>query len=172
MMNEFDRRLIEVAANHVDLSAMARALGAGGQFEHFSYVLRIGTEDEPLLDGVERSGYLAMQSDAWFVMQYVSSCVIRPDSPQWFTDSGSIQLRVTDTGESDSLYSSPTSAGVLTATISRPQTGIPLLLPIPRIVPPNTNLKVDVTQLGVNLTDNQEPIGFWLFFGGSRIAVV
>lgn len=171
-MNEFDRRLIEVAANHVDLTEMARALGAGGQFEHFSYTLRIGTAAAPLLNGVQRSGRLAMQSDAWFVMQYVSSCVIRPNSPQWFTDSGSIQLRVTDTGEGDTLYSSPTSAGVLTATISRPQSGIPLLLPIPRIIPPNTNLKVDVTQLGVNISDNQEPIGFWLFFGGSRIAVV
>ncbi len=140
--------------------------------EHFGYTLRLGSEASPLLNGVMQSGVLVMQSDAWFLQEYVNSCVIRPDLPYWFTDSGNINLRVTEPGAGEVWYSSPSSAGVLTATISRAQTGIPLLLPTPRLIPPNTNVRVDATQLGVNITDNQEPIGFWITLGGSRIAMV
>lgn len=171
-MNEFDARLVDVAQNHADLVELARSLGASGLVEHFSYTLPIGSEAAPLVNGVLRAGVLAMEADAFFVLQYVSSCVVRPDMPYWFLDSGNIKLRIADTGAGDVIYSSPLSAGVLTATISRAQTGIPLLLPIPRLIPPQTNINVEVTQLGVNVTDNQEPIGFWLFFGGSRIAMV
>jgi len=171
-MNEFDARLLDVTQNHVDLAALLQSLGAQGLIEHIGYALQLGSSAAPLLSGVMQSDVLAMQSDAWFVLQYVSSCVVRPDTPFWFTDSGNINLRITDTGAGEVLYSTPSSAGVLTATISRAQTGIPLLFPLPRIIPPNTNVKVDVTQLGVNVSDNQEPVGFWVFLGGSRIAMV
>jgi len=170
-MNEFDARLLDVTQNHVDLAELLQALGANGQIEHFGYTLQLGSAASPLLSGVMQADVLALQSDAWFVLQYVSSCVVRPNTPQWFTDSGNIMLRIVDTGAGEVLYSTPSSAGVLTATISRPQTGVPLLLPLPRIIPPNTNIQVSATQLGVNVVDNFEPIGFWVFLGGSRIVM-
>lgn len=171
-MNEFERRMIEVAQRHVDLSDIAKAMGRTAQIEHFGYTARLGTVASPLLSGVMQSKVLAMQSDAWFVLQYVSSCVIRPDEPWYMQDSGNIKLQITDTGAGSVLFSTPSSAGVLTATISRPQTGTPFLLPIPRLIPPNTNVKIDATQMGVNGTDNKEPLGFWIALMGSRVAQV
>lgn len=168
-MNEFERRQIEVAKRHVDLSALVKRLGGSPLVEHFGYTVQIGGPYVPLLNGVTQSKILAMQSDAWFVLQYVSSCVVRPDQPWYFQDSGNIKLQITDTGAGNILYSTPSTAGVLTATISRPQTGTPFLLPIPRLIAPNTNIKIDATQLGVNITDNLEPIGFWLSLMGSRV---
>jgi hypothetical protein len=170
-MNEFERRMLEVARQHVDLAEALHSMGSNAIVEHFGYSARIGSEASPLLDGVQQSTLLALQSDAWFVLQYISSCVVLPDSTWYGTDSGNIQLQITDTGEGNVLYSTPSSAGVLTATISRPQTGIPFLLPIPRLIPPNTNIKIDVTQMGVTV-DNTEPVGFFISLMGSRVAMI
>lgn len=168
-MNEFERRMLEVARNHSDLVGLAGSFGAGALVEHYSYVVAIGSATEPLADGVTRTALKSMQSDAWFVLQYIASCVIRPDSPQWASDSGNVQLQVTDTGSGDILFSQPLSAGVLTATVSRGQSGVPLLLPIPRLLPPNTNVKVEATQLGA-AAGNAAPLFFFLLLGGSRVA--
>lgn len=170
-MNEFDRRILSVAQNHVDLAELAHSLGGTAIVEHFGYTLKIGSAADPISFGFPRSATLAMQSDAWFFLQYVSSCVMYPDSSFWFQDSGGIQLQVTDTGSGEVLYSTPSSAGSLTATISRAQPGAPLLLPIARILPPNTNIKVDITEIGVS-SMGSDPVSFWLFFGGSRVAQV
>lgn len=169
-MNEFERRLLEVAKNHDDLVDLAGALGANALVEHYGYTAQFGDGVNPLLSGVTHTVLKTMQADAWFVLQYVSSCVVRPSTRQWCVDSGNIQLQVTDTGTGDVLFSQPLSAGVLTATISRAQSGVPMLLPIPRVLPPNTNVKVEATQLG-NAAGNDEPFYFFLFLGGSRVAL-
>lgn len=165
-MNEFERRMLEVARNHNDLVDLAKAAGVGALVEHYGYTVAFGGAAAPLLSGVAHTVLKTMQADAWFVLQYVSSCVVRPSSKQWATDAGNINLQITDTGSGDILFSQPLSAGVLTATVSRGQSGVPMLLPIPRILPPNTNVKVEATQLGAV----DEPLYFFLFLGGSRIA--
>jgi hypothetical protein len=168
-MNEFNRRMLALAQQHADLRSLVAAMGSTATIEHFGYSLRLGSEASPLTDGTLFSDVIPMQADSWFALQYVSSCVIRPETPYWCSDSGNVQLEMTDTGAGFTFYSTPSSAGVLTATISRPQPGIPFLLPILRLIPPSTNVKVDARQMGVNVTDNQEPIAFFVSLQGSRI---
>lgn len=169
MLNEFEQRLEQVMANHMDVTGLVQALGSKALVQHFGYDLQLGSAASPLLSGVGQAGQIAIRSDSWFLFSYINSCVIRPNSPQWFTDSGNVLIQVVDTGAADVLFSSRGSAGTHTATVSRPQTGIPLLLPLPRLIPPNTNIRIEATQLGVNGTDNQEPIGFWIALMGARI---
>ena len=168
-MNEFNRRMLALAQQHMDLKDLVAAMGSTATIEHFGYSLRLGAEGDPLVNGELFSDVIPMQADSWFALQYVSSCVIRPNTPYWFTDSGNVQVELTEPGAGFTYYSTPSSAGVLTATISRPQPGIPFLLPILRLIPPSTSVKVDVRQMGVNVSDNQEPVGFFISLQGSRI---
>ena len=160
-MNEFERRLLEVVQNHNDLATLAKAAGPAPLVEHFSYTWRMD------LNLNQTTILKPMLSDAWFVIQYVASCVQNESSYQWFTDSGQIQLQLTDTGSGEILFSQPLSAGVLTGTISRAQTGTPMLLPIPRLVAPNTIMKADIVPQGSAVGDADV---FFLTLGGSRIA--
>ena len=157
-MNEFERRLLEVAQNHNDLVELAGAAGKGALVEHFTYCFKFNLVT-PVLTILK-----PILSDAWFVLQYISSAVQLTASQQWLTDSGLIQLQLTDTGSGDILFSEPLSAGVLTGTISRAQSGVPMLLPIPRLISPNTIIKADVTPLTAGAD------AFYLVLGGSRIA--
>lgn len=169
-MNEFERRQLEIAQNHVDLKDVVAAMKRTAVIEHFGYTAALGSIAAPLVAGVPQSVNIPLQADAYFVLQYVSTAVIKPNTPFWCTDAGNILLQITDTGSGEVLFNTPSLGGILTGTTTRPQTGIPLLLPIPRVIKPNTTVKIDVTQLGVNVTDNQQPVGFFLSLLGSRIA--
>jgi hypothetical protein len=167
--NEFERRMVEIARRHKDLESVVAGLGSRAVIEHFGYTVQIGTEASPLVSGVQQSEILAMQADAWFVLEYISSCVITDGIPWYCLDSGAVQIQLTDTGQGHTLYSTPSSAGVLTATISRPQTGIPFLLAIPRLIPPNTNIKIDATQFADDATTID---AIFVSLIGSRVAMV
>lgn len=169
-MNEFERRQLEVTQNHMDLRAVLASLRKSAVVEHFGYTASLGSIASPLVSGVTQSANIPLQADAYFLMQYISTAVIKPNTPWYFTDSGNVLLQITDTGSGEVLYNTPQLAGILTGTTVRPQTGIPLLLPIPRLIKPNTTIKIDATQLGVNVTENQQPVGFFVSLIGSRIA--
>lgn len=158
-MNEFERRLLECVQNHNDLVSLVKAAGPGALVEHFAYTWRM---DQNLGQGTVIKPIL---SDAWFVLQYVGSCVQNESTFQWFTDSGQVQLQLTDTGTGEILFSQPLSAGVLTGTVSRAQSGTPMMLPVPRLIPPGTIIKADVVVQGAADVDV-----FFLTLGGSRIA--
>lgn len=169
-MNEFERRVLEITQNHKDLRDLVARLKKSAVIEHFGYTGSVGSIAAPLVNGVTQSFNIPLQADAYFLMQYIATAVIRPDTPWYCTDSGNIMLQITDTGSGEVIYNTPSSAGILTGTTVRPQTGVPLLLPIPRLIRPNTTIKVDVTQSGVNVSDNQQPVGFFISLLGSRIA--
>lgn len=169
-MNELERRTLEVAQNHQDLKRLVASLKRTAVIEHFGYTATLGSVAAPLVNAVPQSVNLPLQADAYFLLQYVSTAVIKPNTPWYCTDAGNILLQITDTGSGEVLFNTPSLAGILTGTTVRPQTGVPLLLPIPRLIKPNTTVKIDVTQLGVNVTDNQQPVGFFISLLGSRIA--
>lgn len=169
-MNEYERRVLEVAQNHSDLRDMITSMKRSAIIEHFGYTASLGSVAAPLVNAVPQSVNIPLQADAYFLMQYISTAVIRPNTPWYCTDSGSILLQITDTGSGEVLYNTASLAGILTGTTVRPQTGVPLLLPIPRLIRPNTTIKIDATQVGVNVTDNQQPVGFFISLLGSRIA--
>ena len=169
-MNEYERRVLELAQNHQDFRDMLARLKKTAVVEHYGYTATLGSVAAPLVNATPQSVNIPLQADAYFLLQYISTAVIKPDTPWYCSDSGNILLQITDTGSGEVLYNSANLAGILTGTPSRPQTGIPMLLPIPRLIRPNTTIKADVTQFGVNITNNQQPVGFFLSLLGSRIA--
>lgn len=171
-MNEFERRRLEIAQNHLDLIQVAHSFSSDPIIEHFGYTIQIGTPTNPLVDGVTQQGVIQIQSDAYFVLQYISSSVIKPDVPMYMQDSGNVDLQITDTGSGHVLYNQPSRGAVLAGTASRALTGWPLLVPIPRVLLPNTNVKIEATQRGVNGTDNQGAIAFFVSLVGSRVLQV
>lgn len=166
-MNEFERRMIEVASRQQDLNNVLAAMGQNVLKESFGYTYK--TPVSPLVVGATQTGIVQMMSDSWFVLHAISSCVVTQGSYQWFTDSGSIEIEVTDSGSGYELYSNPSSAGVLTATVNRPSTGIPFLFPVPHLIPPNSNVKIDVTQFADTATAYE---AVYVFFTGTRVALV
>lgn len=166
-MNEFERRMIEVASRQQDLNNVLAAMGQNVLRESFGYTYT--TPISPLVVNSTQTGVVQMMSDSWFVLHAISSCVVVQGTYQWFTDSGSIEIEVTDSGSGYELYSNPSSAGVLTATVNRPSTGIPFLFPVPHLIPPNSNIKIDVTQFA-DTGSIYEAV--YVFFTGTRVALV
>lgn len=176
-MNEFERRRIETAQNHVDIHSVVASLGESVIIEHFGYSAELGSAAAPFVDGVTQSIIIPMQSDAYFVLQYISTCVVYASTTNTFgtnvfSASGHINMQITDTGAGEVLYNVPAIASILAGTPNRAQVGIPLLLPMPRVIPPNVNIKIDATQTGHNATSVQAVQGFWVGLFGSRVAQV
>jgi len=145
-MNEFEKRMIDIAQRQQDLDAVLMAMGRNVLKEHFGYTTSVtfGQFDPP--PTTARTKLISIQSDAWFVMHSISACMQKSNTPQWFTDAGPFQIQVTDTASGYTLYSEPSTAGVLTSVNNRAITGVPFLFPIPHIIPPNANIKIDLVQ--------------------------
>ncbi len=176
-MNEYERRALELAINHVALKRIVESMGSAAVVEHFGYVLEIGSIAAPLVAGVQRQGVITLRADAWFVLTYISGAVILPNGSTWgnlstFTDPGNVKLQITDTGAGQELFSTSAPAGIITGTPNPGIAGVPLTLPTPRAIPPNTNIKVEVTQIGNTALENPAPVGFFLVLNGARVAMV
>lgn len=176
-MNEFERRRLELAQNHVDIHSVVASLGESVITEHFGYSGTVGSTASPLVDNVTQSIIIPMQSDAYFILQYISTCMVYASTTNIygtnvFAPPQNINLQITDTGAGEVLYNVPSIAAILTGVPNRAQVGIPLLLPMPRVIPPNVNIKIDVTQLAHNATNIQACQGFWVALQGTRVAQV
>lgn len=159
-MNEWERRITEVLQNHVDLLSVAKTLSANPLIEYFGYTLQIGSPAGGNLGkGIAQQGTIIVQADAYFVLEYISTCVIRTDNPNVAQDSRGINLQITDTGAGGVLYNQPFDAGLMTGTpgansysaavgnsFLQVQSGIPFIFPVPRIISPHTNIKIEATQ--------------------------
>lgn len=172
-MNEFERRTIEVAQNHRDIREMAAAMGPNYLVEYFGYSARIGSTANPLVATFPQQVVKSIQSDAYFVLQYISTCVLPQLAANPLTslvlNSGNILLQITDTGAGEILYSQASPAGILAGTTDPGVSGIPILLPIPRVIPPNTNIKIEVTKVGTSAA-NPNLSGAFVSLMGARIA--
>lgn len=183
-MNEFERRFIELASNHVLLKETLADIGNQNVVvEYFGYSIQIGSPANPLVNGVTQEGFIAIQSDAWFMLQYFSLGVILPNGSTYgdhtqIIQGGNINLQLTDTGAGEDLYNAPTPASLVsgsptssgTASIGTPG-GNPFVFPTPRLIPPNTNIKIDVTQLGLTALTNPQPDAVVVMLNGARLAL-
>lgn len=178
-LNEFERRVLEVTQNDLDLRQLVRETGSGRPPEYFGYALQIGSAASPLVNGVTQQGVINVQADAWFLLQYINAAVILPNGSTWgdlsqFTGSGNVLLQITDTGAGQDLYNVPggfsgSPAINLAGSTFGGMAGVPYVFPSPRLIPPNTNIKVEVTQLGLTLLTNPQPVGFYLMLHGARV---
>lgn len=179
MLNEFERRFLEVTQNHLDLHEASLSSGSGLPPEYFGYSLTIGSAANPLLAGVTQQGIIPIQADAWFVIEYISIGVILPDGSTFgdltqMTDGGNMLVQITDTGAGQELYNLPSGfpgfpAILLAGSPIAAAAGIPYVFPTPRLVPPNTNIKVEMTQLGLTALTNPAPVGGYIMLNGARI---
>lgn len=180
-LNEFERRFLEVTQNDLDLRQLVRELGTGRPPEYFGYPLQIGSAADPLVAGATQQGIINIQADAWYLLQYINAAVILPNGSTWgdlsqFTASGNIALQITDTGAGQDLYNVPSGfsgspAINLAGSTFGAMAGVPYVFPTPRLIPPNTNIKVEVTQIGNTALTNPAPVGFYLMLNGARIPI-
>lgn len=180
-LNEWERRFLEVTQNHLDLQEVIAQTGTGLPPEYFGYSLIVGSAANPLVAGVTQQGIIHIQADAWFVIQYLSVGVILPAGSTFgdltqITDGGNMQLQITDTGAGEELYNLPAGfpgfpAILLAGSPIAAAAGIPYVFPTPRLVPPNTNIKVEMTQLGFTALTNPQPVGAYLMLNGARVAI-
>jgi hypothetical protein len=184
MLTEFERRFLEVAQNHLDLLAASKAAGALLPPEYFGYALALGTPTTnpagPLTSGVTFQGIIPIQADSWFLLEYISVGVVLSgatvfgDTTQ-MTDGGNLLLQVTDTGLGQELYNLPQGlpgfpAILLAGSPITAAAGIPYVFPTPRLLPPMTNVKVEMTKLGTNAgLDNPDMLGAYIMLNGARI---
>lgn len=172
-MNEFDKRMLDIAQRQQDLDAVLMAMGRNVLKEHFGYTTQVTAfgSNDPLLTG-QFTNIISIQSDAWFVLHSISSCVVPGDNLGWFVDSGSMKIQITDTGSGYVLYSNPSTAGVLTSVNNRAITGVPFLLPVPHIIPPNSNIKVDLTQFADLNNPTFDNAAVYVSLLGTRVAMI
>jgi hypothetical protein len=177
-LNEFERRFLEMAQAHLNLH---QANAGGPPPEYYGYPLQIGSATDTLDDGITHQGVIAIQSDAWFLLQYLSVGVILPTGSQFgdltqMTDGGNLQIQITDTGAGEDLYN--TGPGVIAppailvaGSPLASSAGIPYVFPTPRLIEPNTNILVNVTKLGVSGTENPTILGVYVMLNGTRVEV-
>jgi hypothetical protein len=176
-MNEFERRFLEMAQSHLYLH---QANAGGAPPEYYGYPLQIGSATDQLADGVTHQGTIAIQADAWFLLQYVSVGVILSaasfgDVTQ-ITDGGNLLIQITDTGAGEDIFAIAPGAVAPPAILVAGSPlagagGIPYVFPTPRLIPPNTNIQVSVTKFGASTPENRDPFGAYIMLNGARILV-
>lgn len=157
-MNDFERRLLDIVKNSSYIASVARADQRIVNIDYFSYNIRLGTTVAAIANGATVSGFAQIQADSDFVLTYIAGDVLNAAGNAINTLASAL-LQITDTGSGKTFFSEPTLFGMVTG-----RGGFPFLLPSPRVINPNTNLKVDFT----NNTGGVVP-GAFISFMGARV---
>lgn len=178
-LNEFQRRFLDVTQQN---RYLLEANIGGGPPEYFGYPLVFGSATNVLANGVNFQGSIAIQSDAWFLWEYLSVGYTIPATPtiggpDRFSDPGNLLFQATITGTGDELLNvSPNFSGVpavlAAGAPSDSQAGVPVIFPTPILLPPNSNINVTVQKYGTNAgADNPDLTGAYLMIHGVRVQV-
>lgn len=136
-MNDFERRVMDVVQSASYLNLVRRQDQKILAIDYFAY--NVTVSDVAAAGGVG-SGIIQVQSDSDFAMVYMSGAVT--DQVPAFVANPLSTVQVTDTGSGKTFYSAPTLFGNVFGG-----GGFPFLLPAPRVVAPQTNIKFDVTNI-------------------------
>ena len=157
-MNEFERRFLDVAQNSAYLASALRQDAKVVGIDYFAYNKRLGTVAVPLANNSVTTDTIQIQSDSDFVLSYISASTLDAAGAIMANGSSAL-LQLTDTGSGKTFYSEATQFGLVTGS-----NGFPFLLPAPRRISPNVNIKIDFTNLqGAALG------GFFLSLHGARV---
>ena len=156
-MNDYERRVLDCAKFHMEVSEAARAASQGYVSEYYTYTTRIP------LNAVASQSVIPIQADSDFALVYISLATIEAGR---FTTAVPYPIQITDTGEGKDLFSSPANGALVTGGTSPLILGgyaaVPFMLPFPRIIPRNTNVKIDIPA--------PTPADVWVTLTGARIA--
>lgn len=134
-MNDFERRLLDMMQTSSFIQAIKRTNGEIVNTDYFAY--NVATENVAAA-GVAQ-GNVQIQADSDFVLTYMSAQTINAGAAV-ATPLQTVQ--VTDTGTGKTFFSSETLQPLVFGS-----GGFPFLLPAPRVIVPNTNLLVNVTNI-------------------------
>lgn len=175
MLNEAERRILNIVQNDLDLYAVVGSLGKQALVEYYGYVLPLATSASPLVAGVTQTGLLPIQADAFFVLQYLSLGVVLPagstfGGAQVVTPASDVLVQITDTGSGHELFNQAIPGALIAGSPGLGGGGIPLVYSIPRVIPPNTNIKIEATQIGTTALTNPQPARFWAMLNGAKVS--
>lgn len=153
-MDDFQRRLLDTAQTSVYLAEFTKANANVLGLESFTYNSSAAIRN--LATTASAQDIIQIQSDSDFLMfAMAGSGNIHGTG---LTAQPNAIIQFTDTGTGKTYYSQPALFGnVLGAA------GYPFLLPIPRIIPPNTNIKIDVTN------NDPQTVDFYVSLIGVRV---
>lgn len=161
-MNEYERRMLDLAQNWVNLRKAAATEGHLSALEFFGYTANFGA----VASGDTAQVVVPVQADAFFVLSYITAAQQVETDPD-INLASAFTLQITDTGAGKTLYSAPSIASLLVGSANAFTLGIPILLAVPRVIRPNTNIKLDVTNFG---TDNLD--GIFISMIGTKVFTI
>lgn len=152
-MNDYERRVLDCAQFHLDVSDAARQSSQGYIAEYYSYTAKLAANP------AQSQAVIPVQADSDFALIYISLAQFDAAANR-FLSGGVIPFQITDTGQGKDLFSAPTIAALTSGGAGPSQnsySGVPFMLPFPRIIPRNTNVKIDIpvpttTDVYVSLT--------------------
>lgn len=159
MANEFQARYLEILKGSPYIQSVAKPGRQIVNIEYYSYNTRIGTVAAPLLNGVAQTSTIETQADSDFVIAYTSFCSQDIDNAS-LSFNQTFLLQMQDQSSGKFFYNVP----VLSSLVAGGG-GFPFVNPAPRVLNPNTNLLVSVT----NQNPNINPVGAFIALHGQRI---
>lgn len=157
-MDDFQIRLLSVMQNSSFIAAVARQDREILGIDYFGY--NAGPQQYSTLSqiavGASTTTLVPVQADSDFVLTYFSAAAIQANA---LVTNPLMTIQLTDTGTGKTFFSSSTLVGLISGN-----NGFPFVLPAPRVIAPNVNVKIDV-----NLIAGAGPMDLWLSFLGARV---
>lgn len=152
-MNDFERRLIDTAQTSVYLAEFARQGKTIIGMDYFAY--NSSSAIRSVATTASAQDIIPIQSNSDFVMMYMSGIANINGTISGLPNA---TVQFTDQGTGKTYYNQPTLfSNVLGSG------GYPFLLPSPRIIAPNTNVKIDV------VNNEAVTVDFWISLMGARV---
>lgn len=157
-MNEFERKYLDILKRNDYIAAVARPGREIVAIDYYAYNTVIGSPAAPVAAGGSAQALIQIQADSDFVMTHIAggSQVLVTNQISY---TAPVLMQLTDTGSGKRYFSSPTPMASVAGSGA-----FPFLLPSPRVLQPNTNLQIDVFNLGANPLEQIS-----LAFHGARI---
>lgn len=152
-MNDFERRLVDTSLTSVYLAEFARQGQTVLGIDYFAY--NSSASIRGVVAGAAAQDIIPLQSNSDFVMMYMSGIANINGTISGLPNA---TLQFTDSGSGKTYYNQPTLfSNVIGAG------GYPFLLPSPRVLAPNTNVKIDV------VNNEAVTVDFWISLMGARV---
>jgi hypothetical protein len=134
-MDEFQRRLLDAVQTGDWIASVAKANKTILNIDFYNYNTTIG----PVASGATGAATIQIQSDSDFALCYMSGAAVVNNNA---INTPYTTLQITDTGTGKTFFSAPTLFQLVFGT-----NGLPFYLPAPRVVTPNTNLQINLTNV-------------------------
>lgn len=138
-MNDFQRRFLDILQTSQYIASVARKGQTIVAIDYFGYNVQITNAGAAIATGATVSAFIQIQADSDFVASYVAGNVLNAAGTA-ITANPVCTIQMTDTGSGKTFFSNPTLFGMVTGS-----GGFPFLLSAPRVLAPNTNVKIDFT---------------------------